>query len=90
MGYCEEEDGGMEFSLVVSYNHQHFKKHLKYISLCVMNEYNIHFSLFDDILIIWPAPVYLITLPEIKFDPAFCFYFETAIFKQLEQFPDVQ
>ena len=48
MGYCEEEDGGVGFSLVVSYNHQHLKKEIfEYISLCVMNEYNIHFSLFE-------------------------------------------
>ena len=26
MGYCEEEDGGVGFSLVVSYNNQHLNK----------------------------------------------------------------
>ena len=60
-GIVKRKMGGMGFSLVVSYNHQHFKKEtFEYISLCVMNEYNIDFlngiseinKLFDDILII--------------------------------------
>ena len=57
-GIVKRKMGGMGFSLVVSYNHQHLKKEtFEYISLCVMN---FHFlngiseinQLFDDILII--------------------------------------
>ena len=47
-GIVKRKMEGMGFSLVVSYNHKNVKKEtFEYISLCVMNVYNIHFSLFE-------------------------------------------